>query len=98
MPAYVVITREKTRNSTELEKYRKVAPAAFENHPVIFRAFKGRSEVLEGSAIEDIIILEFPNYEAAQAWYHSAAYQEASKHRHSGGDYRFIVTDGVTVK
>jgi uncharacterized protein (DUF1330 family) len=60
MPAYVVITREKTRNADRLEQYRKLAPASFEQHPVTFRAIHGRHEVLEGPAIEDIIILEFP--------------------------------------
>ena len=46
----------------------------------------GRTEVLEGSAVEDLVILEFPRYEDAKAWYHGSAYQAASKHRHQGGD------------
>lgn len=50
MPAYVVITREKTRNADRLEQYRKLAPASFEQHPVTFRAIHGRHEVLEGPA------------------------------------------------
>ena len=98
MPAYVVITREKTRNTAKLELYKQQAPASFEQHPTTFRAYKGRYEVLEGSAIEDIIILEFPSYEEAEAWYHSPAYQAASEHRFQGGDYRCIITEGVVAK
>jgi uncharacterized protein (DUF1330 family) len=98
MAAYVVITREKTRNASELEQYRQSAPASFKQYPVVFRAYKGRHEVLEGSAIEDVIILEFPGYDEAKAWYHSAAYQNASGHRFKGGDYRFILAEGVTDK
>lgn len=96
MPAYVVITREKTRNAAQLDQYKKLAPGSFQNHPTIFRAIHGPFEVLEGSAIEDLIILEFPNYDAAKAWYHSPEYQAASQLRFQGGDYRFILTEGKT--
>jgi len=94
MAAYVVITREKTRNAAELEEYRKLAPASFQNHPATFLAIHGRQEVLEGPKNEDIIILEFPSYEAALAWYHSPEYQAACKYRFQGGDYRCILTEG----
>jgi hypothetical protein len=30
MPAYVVITREKTRDAAELEQYKNLAPPSFE--------------------------------------------------------------------
>jgi hypothetical protein len=42
---------------------------SFQKHPAKFRAIHCRHEVLEGSAIEDIIILEFPSYQDAKAWY-----------------------------
>jgi uncharacterized protein (DUF1330 family) len=96
MPAYVVITREKTRNQAQLDQYKELAPASFKDHPVVFRARHGRQEVLEGAASENILILEFPSYEEAQAWYQSQEYQEASKHRFQGGDYRIILTDGIS--
>jgi uncharacterized protein (DUF1330 family) len=56
----------------------------------------GRTEVLEGSAAEELIILEFAAYEDAKAWYHGSPYQAASNHRHQGGDYRFILTEGIS--
>jgi len=95
MPAYVVVTREKTRDQAHLDRYKELAPASFKEHPVVFRARNGRQEVLEGSACEQLLILEFPSYEEAQAWYHSPEYQSASKYRFQGGDYRFIVSDGI---
>ncbi len=94
MPAYAVVIREKTRNPAKLDEYRKLAPASFQNHPAKFLAIHGRSEVLEGPNSEEIIILEFPSYEAAEAWYHSPEYQAACQHRFQGGDYRCIITDG----
>jgi uncharacterized protein (DUF1330 family) len=60
MPAYVVITREKTRNQDQLDQYRELAPASFKEHPVVFRARHGRQEVLEGSAAEEVLILRVP--------------------------------------
>ncbi len=98
MPAYIIITREKTRDATKLEEYKKLAPASFQQQPATFRAYNGRHEVLEGPAIENIIILEFPSYDEAKAWYHSPAYQTASEHRFQGGDYRCILTDGIEAK
>lgn len=98
MAAYVVITREKTRNAARLEPYAQLAPASFREYPATFRAFHGRYEVLEGPAIEGIIILEFPSYEEAKAWYHSPTYQAASEHRFQGADYRFILTEGIAAE
>jgi len=96
--AYVIITREKTRSAAELDEYKKIAPASFQKHTATFLAIHGRQEVLEGPKNDDIVILEFPSYESAQAWYHSPEYQAASKHRFQGGDYRFILTEGVAAK
>ena len=61
-----------------------------------FGPFTGRTEVLDGSAAEDIVILEFPTYKDAKAWSHGSTYQVASKHRYQGGDYRFILTEGIS--
>jgi uncharacterized protein (DUF1330 family) len=95
MPAYVILTREKTRNEAKLNEYRQLVPASFQKHPAKFRAIHGRHEVLEGSAIEEIVILEFPSFEHATAWYHSPEYQAAREHRFRGGDYRCIITEGL---
>lgn len=69
MPAYVVVTREKTRDAAAIEQYKQLTPPSFKEHPAIIRAIHGRTEVLEGSAVEEIVILEFSTYEDAKAWY-----------------------------
>jgi uncharacterized protein (DUF1330 family) len=94
MAAFVVITRERTRNAAQMEQYKQLAPASFEKHPAIFRAIHGRHEVLEGPAVEEIIILEFSTYDEAKVWYESPEYQAACEHRFQAGDYRFIITEG----
>ena len=98
MVTYAVFTREKTRDEENLERYRTLASASFKEHPAKLRAARGRHEVLEGPAIEDIIILEFPSYEEAIAWYHSPSYRAARELRFQGGDYRCIVTEGTDEK
>jgi len=63
--------RAKTRNESRLNEYRQLVPASFQKHPGKFRAVQGRHQDLEGSAIEEIVILEFPSFADATAWYHS---------------------------
>jgi uncharacterized protein (DUF1330 family) len=95
MPAYVV-TLEKDPKSTSIRSIvKRLAPASFKEHPVVFRARHGRQEVLEGAAFEEILILDFPGDEEAKAWYHSPEYQAESEPRFRGGDYSFILTDGI---
>ena len=97
-PAYVLVTREKTRNPAKLDEYRNLVSSTFEKHPATFLARSGRSEVLEGPQCEAVIILEFPSYEAALSWYRSSEYQAVAQHRFQGGDFRFILTEGLERK
>lgn len=95
MSAYVVITREKTRDAASLEQYKQAAPATFEPHVVTMLASHGRREVVEGPDIEDILILEFTGYDDALAWYRSPAYEALYELRFKGADYRIIITEGL---
>ncbi|WP_144111985.1 DUF1330 domain-containing protein [Paraburkholderia sp. BCC1886] len=97
MPAYVVITREKTLDPAKLDEYKQDAPAVFEQHQVMVLASRGRTEVVEGAPIDEILILEFNGYDEALAWYRSPAYQALSETRLQGGDYRIIITEGLPV-
>ena len=95
MTAYVVFTRERTRNASDMEAYVPPARASFAGHDVERLAAYGNCETLEGAAIEGAVILAFPTMEAAKAWYVSPEYTEARKHRHLGADYRAFITEGV---
>lgn len=94
MPAYMVVTRERTRNAAKIDEYRTTVRPTVEPYGGKILAAGGPQEVFEGPANEELILLEFPTYEAAKQWYHSAAYQAAAQIRYQGGDYRFILTDG----
>lgn len=97
MAAYVVFTREKTRDAAELAKYSQAAGAAGAGHPIKPLALYGKHESLEGSAHEGCVILEFPTIDAAKAWYNSPAYTAARAHRFNGADYRVFVVEGFSM-
>ena len=98
MVAYVIFIKERTRNQQEVDRYKEMAPAALAGHPITFRVAHGHKEVVEGQDFEDIMMLEFPSFAEAKAWYNSRAYQEASEHRLKGADYRAIIVEGVAAK
>ncbi|WP_133490756.1 DUF1330 domain-containing protein [Alcanivorax sp. 24] len=95
MTAYIVLMKETTHDPAELEIYARGAKAARGDHPITPLAFYGDLEVLEGPAMEGAVILQFPDVEAARAWYHSPAYQEAMQHRVKGADWHVFIVKGV---
>jgi uncharacterized protein (DUF1330 family) len=54
----------------------------------------GKQEALEGKAPDGMVLIEFPNAEAAKAWYYSDDYQAAIKDRQLAADYRCIMVEG----
>jgi uncharacterized protein (DUF1330 family) len=95
MPAYIIFTREKTRDKSELEIYQEKVLAAKPNPAMTLRVVYGRYEVLEGAEIEGVVVLEFTSFDEAKAWYDSPAYREARVHRYKGSDYRAVIVEGV---
>jgi uncharacterized protein (DUF1330 family) len=94
-PAYVILVRDRMVDADEFATYGQKARGAREGHAVTPLAFYGKHEVLEGPEVEGAVILKFPSFAEAQAWYHSPAYQEALKHRLAGAEYRVLIVEGV---
>jgi uncharacterized protein (DUF1330 family) len=86
------------RLATQLGGVQENASREFPDSRCYFLARQSRSEVLEGPESESIIVIEFPSCEAAQTWYHTTEYQAECEHRFPGGDYRFILTEGIAAK
>lgn len=95
MPAYAIFVRERTRVPSDLAAYTEKAGETLAGHPVEVLAAYGPHEVLEGAAMEGAVILEFPTFGAAKAWYESPAYREARELRFRGADYRAFIVQGV---
>ncbi|MGU2420466.1 DUF1330 domain-containing protein [Burkholderia cenocepacia] len=95
MATYIVFTREGVQNQDELNAYQAEVGGSFEGHPIKVLAAYGPQQVLEGAAPEGVVILEFPDTQAARAWYDSPAYQKAAQHRFKGATYRAVLVEGV---
>lgn len=95
MSAYLIFIREATLDPAELSTYARQAPLTLEGHAAEALAFYGRHQVLEGGEAEGIVILEFPTFDAARAWYASPAYQAAREHRFKGAKYRVMLVEGT---
>ena len=96
MVAYMIFMRDQTRDPQQLELHAKIAPASLVGFPITRRAVYGRHEVLEGAPTEGVVILEFPSFEEAKAWYDSPAYRKAREHRMLGAQYRCLIVEGVS--
>lgn len=71
-------------------------PALLAQLPVTVLSAYGRLEVFEGPSPEGAVLVSFPTFEQATAWYHSDAYQALARHRHKGAVYRGFVVEGVS--
>ena len=63
----------------------------------ILAAKTGRFEVLEGGeTAEAVVVMRFPTWDDALAWYRSDAYQKALPHRQAAASYRAYLVEGVS--
>jgi uncharacterized protein (DUF1330 family) len=95
MVAYAVFIRDRLRDPETMQAYLDKVGATFAGHQATRRANHGAFEMLEGAAMESVVIMEFPSTEAARAWYDGAAYREVRRFRHLAADYRAFIVEGV---
>jgi len=95
MSAYVVANVEITDPETFAE-YRKGVLVSLEPFGGRFLARGGRAEALEGAyAVKRIVIIEFPDYERAKAWWESPGYRPLLEMRQRSARTDLIVAEGV---
>lgn len=95
MSGYVIIELE-VFNKETLEEYKKRAPDTVKafNGKLIVRG--GQKIALEGDwNPERLIIIQFPSFEIAKAWYDSEMYKDASVYRNKAAKTRMIIVEGV---
>ncbi|MGW4243670.1 DUF1330 domain-containing protein [Nocardia sp. NPDC004722] len=77
MPAYAIATLWDVDVNAEIVEYLERIDATLEPFGGKFIVHGGpRQRVIEGPANANVIVIEFPDYEAVNGWYESAAYQE----------------------
>ena len=95
MAAYI-ISDVAFHDEASARNYRERAAPSITQHGGTYLARAGAIEVLEGSwSPRAIIIVEFPDMEAARAWYRSAEYAEALIFRDAALSRDLILVEGV---
>lgn len=95
MSAYIVFIKEREHDAAAMATYSQAVAATMAGHTLKPLAVYGKIESLEGPPVEGAVIIEFPDSDAARAWYRSDAYQEVRKHRFQGADYRAFIIAGT---
>jgi uncharacterized protein (DUF1330 family) len=91
---YIVVQSTVT-NPEQYANYAKLSPDIIAKYGGRFLARGGKSATLEGpTAPQRIVVIEFPNYDAAQAFYHSPEYTAARKVRAGAATMQFVVVEG----
>jgi uncharacterized protein (DUF1330 family) len=95
MTAYAIFIRDNTRSENEIKTYLEKAQGTGDAFGVKALAYYGRTRTLEGADAQAVVLIEFPTFADAEAWYASEGYQRAKVHRHLGADYRVVITEGL---
>jgi uncharacterized protein (DUF1330 family) len=95
MAAYVIANFHVT-DPEAFAAYAAAAPATVEAHGGAYLARGGETELWEGEAsLGRVVILRFPNVEAAHTWYNSAEYAQLRDLRLRAAHGPLIVTVGA---
>jgi uncharacterized protein (DUF1330 family) len=97
MPAYLVAVPVQMAPEP-LTAYREGIEATLAAYGGRYAApLRGRREVLEGEWPSDdgVVILEFPSYEHALAWYRSPEYAPLPAMRRAGDRWNILLVNGV---
>lgn len=92
MTAFIVFTKERTHDQSQLNLYQSQVRDTFDGHPIDL-VVKGTPHALEGAQAEGMVILAFPTPAAARAWYDSPAYQAVAAHRLKGATYSVALVE-----
>lgn len=96
MAAYVVFQLRAVHDADALTRYRQVARPTITAAGGRVIVARGKWEALEGQPPLDTVVVEFPDYASASAWYHGTAYQEACKLRAGASEIDAYIVDGFT--
>jgi uncharacterized protein (DUF1330 family) len=95
MPAYVIVETD-IHDPEQYERYKAASPEAVAAGGGRFVARGGELEVLEGDWHPNrLVILEFPDLDAAKRFYESEIYQEAKKLREGAANLRMVAVEGI---
>jgi uncharacterized protein (DUF1330 family) len=95
MAAYLIATVRSVQAREKMLEYWSRTPPSFEGTGAKFLSIYTPLKVLEGEGpAEGVVLIEFPDKEAASRWYESATYQAARQFRVGAADIDILVVDG----
>ena len=96
MPAYVIADVRDVRDPEALLEYRRRNTDAVADHGGRFLVRGGEATVLEGEwPTRRIVVMEFPDAEAARAWWESDEYEAIKPIRRGASDTSIILVEGA---
>jgi uncharacterized protein (DUF1330 family) len=94
MSAYIIVNVD-TKHPQEYERYKEMAQKTVAQYGGRYLVRGGQMNVLEGSwEPTRIVILEFPSYEKAHEWWHSAEYALAKELRQRLSTTDLLIVEG----
>ena len=95
MAAYLIADIQVT-DPTRYDQYRPLAAASIARFGGCYVVRGGKLDLLEGGPEpERIVVIEFPDADAARRWYRSEEYQSALKIRQSASRGRVFLVEGA---
>jgi uncharacterized protein (DUF1330 family) len=96
MPAYVIADVRDVRDAEALLEYRRRNTDTVANHGGRFVVRGGETTVLEGEwPTQRIVVMEFPDADAARAWWESDGYEAIKPIRRGASDTNIILVEGA---
>lgn len=96
MPNGYAIVRVSISDEDRYADYRSGTLASLEPFGGRFIVRGGATECVEGSWDADrTVVIEFPSFEQARAWYHSDGYQQLAAIRREASSADFVLVEGV---
>lgn len=96
MPAYLLVDCEVT-DPVRYENYKKLAPPAIAKYGGRYLARGGETTRLEGDWRPNrIVVLEFPDVDAAKRFYASPEYGAARAERAGAANMNMVLVEGIS--
>jgi uncharacterized protein (DUF1330 family) len=96
MPSAYIIANVTVTNAHQYEDYKKWSSAAIQAHGAEVCVRGGKVELLEGDWLpERVVVLKFPDVDAARRFNASAEYGRARQARQGAAVMRMVLVEGV---
>jgi uncharacterized protein (DUF1330 family) len=95
-PRAYLLVQVDVSNAERYAEYTKVSPGVIAKYGGRFLARGGRTATLEGPPAKGrVVVIEFPNFDAAERFYNSPEYAEARKIRDGAASAQIIAVEGL---